>query len=133
MLSDPARLAGWIGIALVAALVAGALVATSAWFTGFRGLSPVAGLYARALRVGGWLGVQPLPTLTPREYAERIGRAVPSAQSPARVVADMYTEERYAGRRPDSEAVRSAKSAWGTLRGIAIGSLWRRDRGGRGR
>ena len=131
ILSDPARLASWIGLALAALITTGALVAAIAWFAGFRGLSPVSSLYARSLRAGSWLGVPPRGSLTPHEYADRVGRAVPSAQGPARVVAELYTQERYAGRRPDGDALRAARGAWRDLRGIAIGSLLRRNSGGR--
>jgi transglutaminase-like putative cysteine protease len=131
ILSDPARLAGWIGLALAALVAVAGTAAATAWFVGFRGLSPVSSLYARALRAGNWLGVPPRVSLTPHEYADRVGRVVPSAQGPARVVAELYTQERYAGRRPDGEALRAARDAWRDLRGIAIGSLLRRNRGGR--
>jgi hypothetical protein len=130
-LSDPARLAGLAGLVAAAILAAGVLATVVAWFAGFRGLSPVSSLYARSLRAGSWLGVPPAASLTPREYADRVGRVVPSAQSPARIVADLYTQERYSGRRPDVDATRAARGAWRDLRGIAIGSLLRRDRGGR--
>ncbi len=130
ILSDPARLAGWIGLALAALVAVASLAAATAWFAGFRGLSPVSSLYARALRAGNWLGVPPRVSLTPHEYADRVGRVVPSAQGPARVVAELYTQERYAGRRPDGDALRAARDAWRDLRGIAIGSLLRRNRGG---
>ncbi len=131
VLSDPARLAGLIGLFAAALLAVGVLGAAIAWFAEFRGLSPVSGLYARSLRAGKWLGVSPTASLTPREYADRVGRVVPSAQSPARVVADLYTHERYSGRRLDGDAMRAARSAWRDLRGIALGSLLRRNRGGR--
>ena len=128
LLSDPGRLATWIALALAVLAGIAALSAAATWFAGFRGLTPVAGLYARALRTGRWLGVPPAASMTPREYAERVGRVVPSAQGPARVVADLYTQERYAGRRPDSEATRAARAAWRELRGIALGSFLRRGR-----
>jgi hypothetical protein len=131
ILSDPARLAGWVGLALAAVIAVAAVAAATAWFVGFRGLSPVSSLYARALRAGGWLGVPPRASLTPHEYADRVGRVVPSAQGPARVVAELYTQERYAGRRPDGDALRAAREAWRDLRGIAVGSLLRRNRGAR--
>jgi hypothetical protein len=129
ILSDPARIAGWIGLALAALVAVAALAASIAWFAGFRGLTPVSSLYARALRAGSWLGVPPRVSLTPHEYADRVGRFVPSAQGPARVVAELYTQERYAGRRPDGDALRAARDAWRDLRGIAITSLLRRNRG----
>src|SRR5215211_3341639 len=40
ILSDPARLAGWIGLALAALIAIASLAAVTAWFVGFRGLSP---------------------------------------------------------------------------------------------
>lgn len=133
LLSDPARLASWIALAVAAVIVVGALALTASWFLGFRGLSPVSSLYARALRAGTWMGVPHRASLTPHEYAARVGRVVPSAQGPARVVAGLYTQERYAGRRPDGDAARAARSAWRDLRGIAVGSLLRRNRGVRRR
>lgn len=132
LLDDPGRIASLIGIVLAALITVGALGASVAWFARFRGLSPISGLYARSLRAGRWLGVPAAPSLTPNEYADRVGRVAPSAQGPARVVADLYTQERYAGRRPSQEATRAAKDAWRELRGIAIGSLLRRKRGGSG-
>lgn len=130
ILSDPARLAGWVALAVAAIVAVGALAVTASWFIGFRGLSPVSSLYARALRVGNWLGVPARVSLTPHEFAARVGHVVPSAQGPARVVAELYTQERYAGRRPDGDSVQAARSAWRDLRGIAVGSLLRRNRGG---
>jgi hypothetical protein len=128
ILSDPTRLAGWIGLVLAALVAIAALFAVTAWFLGFRGLSPVSSLYARSLRVGNWLGVPPRVSLTPHEYADRVGRVVPSAQGPARVVAELYTQERYAGRRPDGDAMRAARDAWRDLRRIALSSLLGRHR-----
>jgi hypothetical protein len=130
ILSDPVRLASWIAVAVVSVIAVGAFAVTAFWFIGLRGLSPVSGLYARALRAGNWLGVTPRASLTPHEYADRVGRVVPSAQGPARVVAELYTQERYAGRRPDGDAVGAARAAWRDLRGIAMGSLLRRNRRG---
>jgi hypothetical protein len=128
ILSNPTRLASLIGLVLAAIVAIAAVTAVTAWFLGFRGLSPVSSLYARSLRVGNWLGVPPRVSLTPHEYADRVGRVVPSAQGPARVVAELYTQERYAGRRPDGDAMRAARDAWRDLRGIAIGSLLGRNR-----
>lgn len=131
LFADPARLASLVGFVLAALLAVAGLGAIIAWFAGFRGLSPVSSLYARSLRAGNWLGVPPTVSLTPREYADRVGRVVPSAQGPARVVADLYTQERYSGRRPDGDAMLAARTAWRDLRGIALGSFLRRNRGGK--
>jgi HAMP domain-containing protein len=130
LLANPGRLASLAGLILAALLVLGGLGAVITWFAGFRGLSPMSSLYARSVRAGNWLGVPPAPSLTPREYADRVGRAVPSAQGAARVVADLYTQERYSDRPPDGRAMMAARSAWRDLRGIAIASVLRRRGGG---
>ena len=133
LLSDPLRLASWAAVLLTAGVVLMGIALGASWFAGFRGLTPMSSLYARALRAGRWLGATPAPSMTPQEYAEHIGRLTPSAQGPARIVADLYTEERYAGRRPDGDALHAAKSAWRELRGIAMAGLLRRGGGGRRR
>jgi hypothetical protein len=129
LLSNPARVAGWVGIALLVALLGGTIAAAVAWFGGFRGLSPVSGMYARALKAGNWLGVPPAASLTPHEFAERVGRVAPSAQGPVRTVSEIYTQELYGNTRPDANQLQRARSAWGELRGIALGGLFRRNRG----
>ena len=120
--SDQARIAGWMGIMLVTLVVMSSLGAAVTWFAAFHGLSPVSSLYARALRAGSWLGVRPAPSLTPHEYAARVGRVVPAAAGPARTVADLYAQERYAGQAPDREQTQAAREAWRDLRGIALGN-----------
>ena len=79
------------------------------------------------LRAGSLLGVPTSPSLTPREYADRLGRAIPSAQGPARVVAELYTEEQYAPTRPDPEHQQRARDAWTQLRSVFMrGALRKR-------
>lgn len=129
LLSDPARVAGWVGLALLVLLAGGTIAAAVAWFAGFRGLSPASGMYARALKAGQWLGVSPAPSLTPNEFAERVGRVAPSAQGPVRTVSEIYTQELYGNARPDAMQLQRARSAWRDLRGIALGGLFRRNRG----
>ncbi len=111
-------------VVLVLALVA--LATVGAWRWGLRGLSPAASLYARAVRVGRWLGVRPTPAMTPAEYAAEIGRAVPAARTPAQLVADLYAAERYGGASlpPDSEG----QSAWRQLRRALLRSKLMRRR-----
>ena len=129
LLSNPARVAGWVGLALLAILVGGTIAAAVAWFGGFRGLSPASGMYARALKAGRWLGVSPAASLTPHEFAERVGRVAPSAQGPVRTVSEIYTQELYGNTRPDADQLQRARQAWNELRSIALGGLFRRNRG----
>lgn len=128
--SETTRIVSWLGIMLATVLVMALLRATVAWFSGLRGLSPVSSLYARALRVGVLLGVRPAPSLTPHEYAARVGRAVPSASAPARAVVDLYVQEQYARQTPDHAQTQAAREAWSALRGIALGMWFRRNQRG---
>ncbi len=116
------------GSLIVAAIVVGGLI----WLWRFRGLSATGGSYARAIRAGRWLGIRATPTMTPDEYAERLGHAVPAALAPARAVADLYSEELYAGREPMPTAARSARAAWIALRRVLLRALVRRRTGIKG-
>jgi transglutaminase-like putative cysteine protease len=116
LLERASRQPGWKPGLAATALLLLALVAALFWLWGFRGLSPAGSLYARALRLGGWRGVRPHPTMTPHEYAAELGRVVPAAQVPARTVADLYVVEQYAGQPPPSGAARAATHAWRSLR-----------------
>ena len=119
----------WSNPWLLVALLGGTIAAAVAWFGGFRGLSPVSGMYARVLKAGNWLGVPPAASLTPQEFAERVGRVAPSAQGPVRTVSEIYTQELYGRTRPDANQLERARSAWRELRGITLGGLFRRNRG----
>ncbi len=107
--------------ALVAAAILLTLLALTgvfvviAWRRGLEGMSPVTALYARTVRLGHWLRIRGEPAMTPAEYAEQIGRAVPAARQPARAVADQYAAEQYA---PPSRAPSYAvgRRAWADLR-----------------
>jgi transglutaminase-like putative cysteine protease len=100
------------------------------WLWGFRGMSPVAALYARVQRIGRWWGVTPDPALTPVEYARELGRAAPAMRSPARALAQLYETEQY-GNRPVSEQEQLiGRSAWKELRAAVMRS-WRRRRSAR--
>ena len=110
------------GALLVLALLVAAAVAVWAW--GLRDLSPAGGWYARMLRAGRWWGVRTTPATTPGEFAVQLGRAVPSAQGPARVVADLYVRERYAGRAAGSvdDAKTTGRTAWRAIRRALVRS-----------
>jgi hypothetical protein len=128
-LADPGRALGFAGLALAAALLLAALAAAAIWNLGFRGLPPAGGIWARVLRGGQFIGVPAAASLTPREYADRLGRVIPSAQGPARIVADLYTEERYAPAVAPADRAQAARAAWTQLR-LAF---WRRLLGRRRR
>jgi len=125
---------GWWALGGAVLLAVGALALLAAWSWGLRGLSPAGGLYARALRAGRWLGLRPSPATTPREYADQLGRSVPAAARPARVVSDYYARESFGGRPAEPGAAADAWRAWGELRrALARAGLRRRLTPGRGR
>ena len=112
-----------VALAVLLMLIVAAVVAIAlAWRRGLDGLDPTSALYARALRLGAWLGIRADPSMTPAEYAERFGQSIPSARRPARDVARAYTIEQYAApvERPNSGR---DGSAWQELRRAALRSL----------
>src|SRR5205814_1930887 len=100
-----------------------AFVLTMAWTWKLRGLRPGAGLYARALRIGRFWGVQSDPTKTPAEYAQEFSRAVPSAKRAIRVVTDIYSAEQYGRREVSASTSTTGKVAWRELRRTVL--RWR--------
>ncbi len=116
------------GLALLAAILAAMLV----WSWGLRGMTPAGAGYARALRVGRWWGVRADPATTPAEYASHLGRAIPSAQEPARALADLYAAERYGAQPLSADARRAGHAAWLRLRAALLRSVGRRHRLRRG-
>jgi transglutaminase-like putative cysteine protease len=103
------RLAVWpwaVGLALIA------LVAAVWWAVenlGFWGLPPVERAYARALRLGNWLG-RPMGTSdTPWEWAYAVSAIAPRAREPVEHIVDLYVRSRFA--RGDTAAP-EAGAAW---------------------
>jgi transglutaminase-like putative cysteine protease len=121
------RLLGLVALAASLLVILAAIVGSLIWLWGFRGLSPAGGFYARILRLGRWGGVTPNPALTPAEYADRLGTAIPAAGGPARLVADLYNQETFAGRPVSTSAISTARRAWLQLRRAVVRSLLRRD------
>lgn len=126
------RLSGGLGMvalgltALAAAVVLG-LIGIWAW--GLRGMRPGAALYAKTIRIGRLWGVEPDASMTPGEYALQFGEAVPPARSAARIVADIYTAERYGGVEISEDAHRTGEQAWHSVRRALVGwRPWRRSR-----
>jgi len=110
-----------LGLTAIAAVIVGSMAL--AWIWGLRGLRPGAALYARAIRVGRLFGIEPHPTMTPREYAVEFGRSVPRAGRAVAVVADIYSAERYGGIEVSEEAKRGGDRAWHDVRAAVL--RWR--------
>ncbi len=115
----------WILIAagaMLLLLVIAAILLALSWRRGLGGLSPVSALYARTVRLGGWLRIRGDPAMTPTEYAEQIGRSVPAARHSARTVAEQYTAEQYA---PASvtPSYPVGRRAWDDLRRTLLRSI----------
>lgn len=122
----PNRLLGLVALGVALVVLLAVILGSVFWLWGFRGLSPTSGFYARILRLGRWGGVPMNPALTPREYAARLGQAVPAASGPANVVADLYNQEAFAGRAATSSSISTGRRAWIHLRRAVVQSLLRR-------
>ncbi len=92
-----------LGASLLIALLLLALVFFSLWWRMlFRGLTPVAAVFARVAHLGAWAGAPPRRSQTPAEYAEQLARIVPGQRPTLERLSDIYSRERYGGGAPPS-------------------------------
>lgn len=119
---------GLLAIAGLIGMAAGTVAI--AWRRGLKGLSPLGALWARVQKAGRWAGVREDLAMTPIEYADALGRAVPRSSAPARQVAESYTRERYGPTTAAPDDPGRARQAWRDLRRPLIGA-WARRSGGR--
>jgi transglutaminase-like putative cysteine protease len=110
------------------ALMALVLVVLYLWLRGIRGLSPAAQMYTRLSRGASWSGIRQPPSMTPAEYADKLGRSVPGSRTPARFLADIYVRETYGNRPPVQADMLRARHSWIQLRGLLFKHFFQRLR-----
>ncbi|MGH2542710.1 MAG: DUF3488 and transglutaminase-like domain-containing protein [Ardenticatenaceae bacterium] len=111
----PVAVMGGIGIAAIA----GWFVIQRRW----RGLDAVERFFDQLAWVGRALGHKVDPTLTPREYAEKVSENVPTARSPLQRLADLFSKQRFGHAPLADEELQEAEITWikarkNLLRGI---------------
>ncbi|HET9659027.1 MAG TPA: transglutaminase-like domain-containing protein [Thermomicrobiales bacterium] len=93
----------------------------------FAGLPPARANYGRLQRLGRFLGIEPAPELTPREYAVRFGAAKPKSAGGAIRVADAFTQEQYASNVDAGSIAQNSDYGWREAKqGASDWRLWRR-------
>ena len=92
------------------------------------GLSPVSRAYARLERYIGLIGIRVGSDKTALEKGSELQKRIPAAKEPIRAISDLYTLERYRGRRPSAPArdAQTAEEAWYRTRGKIIRRWLRR-------
>jgi hypothetical protein len=68
-------------------------------------------LFAALVRWGRAGGVRGEPSVTAREYAKNVGQRYPGFASDAEEIVDVYEEQRYGGRQPESGRLARAGEA----------------------
>ena len=87
-----------LGLALLLVLVLGLYGAFILWWRLlYRHLSPIGASLGRVALLGGWAGAAPRRSQTPGEYAEALGKVVPSQRATLRRLSDLYSRERWGG------------------------------------
>lgn len=90
-----------LGASLLIVLLLLAAVLFSFWWRMlFRGLTPVAAVFARVAHLGGWAGAPPRRSQTPAEYTEQLARILPAQRSTLERLGEIYSRERYGGGAP---------------------------------
>ena len=100
-----------LGVLIALSLLLGLL-----WNKGLGRLSPVERAYAKMSRLGGLAGLGRGIHQTPAEYANALGKAMPSIEEPARQIASAYATGRYGREGPTDEAGRDSEQAWLRIR-----------------
>lgn len=93
----------------------------------FAGLPIARANYSRLQRLGRFIGIEPAPELTPREYAVQFGSAKPKSASGAIRVADAFTREQYASNVDAGTIASDSEYGWREARqGATDWRFWRR-------
>lgn len=80
----------------------------------WRGLGIVERLYDQLILIGRAQGTRLDPTLTPHEYAERLGKQVPPVQKQMTRLADLFSKQRFSDSALEEEEIAEAKTSWST-------------------
>lgn len=108
---DPAVFMAPIGViaALGAVGMTGRVMVKRRW----RGLRVIEQLYDQLVLVGRAVGQRLDPSLTPREYADRIAQQVPPARTPLERIADLFSKQRFGPQRElNPEEEQEAAELW---------------------
>jgi hypothetical protein len=83
--------------------------------------------YGRLQRLGRFLGIEPAPELTPREYAARFGEAKPKSAAGAARVAEAFTQSQYATNVDAGTIAQDSDYGWREAKqGASDWRIWRR-------
>ncbi|HZU16659.1 MAG TPA: DUF4129 domain-containing protein, partial [Candidatus Dormibacteraeota bacterium] len=106
------------------------LLVLAAWAAAARYLRPrtAAGVWRRLGLLATLAGVRPRPHETPLEFGARLGREIPEAAGPARVLAERYAAVTYGPRELAATVRPAVLAAWADLRPILLRRLGRRGR-----
>jgi transglutaminase-like putative cysteine protease len=108
---DPAIFVVPLGVvaAIGAVGMTGRILVNRRW----RGLGLIERLYDQLVLVGRAVGQRLDPSLTPREYAEKVAQQVPSARSPLERIAELFSKQRFSPKRElDPEEEQEVAAAW---------------------
>ena len=93
----------------------------------YAGLPVASANFGRLQRLGRFLGVQPSPELTPREYAIRFGSVKPKSAAGAILVADTFTQAQYATNVDPGKIAQESDAGWKEAKeGATDWRFWRR-------
>jgi len=102
-----------IPIGLIAAIGAVGMTGRVLMQRRWQGLGVIEKLYDQLVWVGRAVGQRVDPSLTPREYAEKVAEQVPMTRSPLKRIADLFSKQRFSPKRElDAEEEQEAAALW---------------------
>lgn len=129
--TQPAGSSRWVPVVLglggLLTLIGAVMAVLWVWYLRTFVRVPSPGLaYDRMARLGTLVGVGPQEHQTPREYARMLGSQFPTLRDDIRLMANVYSVNRYSGNTPSSEEASRVSMAWRRVRSRLVKRLYRR-------
>ncbi len=115
-----------LAVAIAAAAAVISLLMWAIWARGFASSSSPENMYSKMGRLGTLAGMGRRCHQTPIEYADSLGKRVPSVVASAQTVARIFAAERYGRKEPSEEELIELRETWKGVRGRLVGRAFRR-------
>jgi len=108
------------GLAVLAALLIGLVVALVRFEMRFRGLGTIDSAWGKTRLLGAYAGHAPRPSQTPYEYAAAMGREIPDVHEPLQTIAHARVQDRYSPAGATDAERAAAAAAWRRIARILV-------------
>jgi transglutaminase-like putative cysteine protease len=108
------------GLAVLSAMLLALFIALVRFEMRFRGLGTIDSAWGKTRLLGSYAGHAALPSQTPYEYADKMGREIPDVHEPMRTIAHARVQDRYAPMGATDAERDAAAAAWRRIARIFV-------------